>query len=247
MIAEDTIAFLDEFEYVRDLPSNYIKTQFEQIISPISGGRVLDMGCGPVGDYWALGYAHRVDSITYFDKNPEFIDFLRRRFDTLSPESLKMLYSPTISYLKDAGLAPATADEIFHAENLLRTYSGVYEFDFLEGNNLERFDHVIALEALEVVHSARQLKKALSTVRALLNDSGVLRGVLIRFESLTPKVSHCADNYVIGTLNPGAELFSSTATECGFKIKRVEAIPTGLGGNYTEAVLFELCASSVQD
>lgn len=139
--------------YIFDPITSNRKAVFEKVIAKIpDGSRVLDLGSGPIGHYWSLGYAHKVRSISYWDRSEKFLGELQSEINSLSPEYLQAHFADTIAFLKSSKIIPSLSYEKI-CEDMISKIDSIQKFDFLADSTEEKFDAVVCIESMECVNS----------------------------------------------------------------------------------------------
>ena len=200
-----------------DFPlTKYGQMIFREVIRKITGDDVLDLGCGSVGHYWALGYMGRVKSITCVDYSAANIDLLTSTLATLTPEFLQFYYDDTIQFLQaEQFLSPnSTYEEL--AEQLITTCTRALVADFKQDLSfLGTFDTVVALEAIEC---------------------GVFAGVITPYDTKNAYAQMFIDRGVSGNLNPQLADVKAALLQADFQQVQVRPMATHIY-NYSQSLL----------
>lgn len=226
------------FDYIHNPISPYRKKIFEKVIATIQGGDVLDLGCGQVGHYWAMGYALRAHSLTFSDYSPENIAAQSHHIALLTPDVLVEQFNDTLSYLTAIHCipnSPTTPRDI--ATAILSNTKAITAFDFLRDSGPPQFDHILAIESLECVNSEQDLRVALRTAVHLLNPGGHLAVAVLRYDQVTETTETLVQERLGGLLNPSAEVFKRVLTQVPHRSHVIEMLTDIEIANYSSGYI----------
>ena len=211
--------------------------QFRRVVSRVEGPDVLDLGCGFTGYYWAMGYAHKANSISFYDVVPENIEALTNYIEMLSPEDVEANFSETIEFLRDESIIPAnmSAEEI--VENLISKTADIQVFDFLSDQTNQAFDTVMALQAIEINDTYEEFVQSLNNVKTMLKPGGQFIGIILPYDEVLPIT---ADEIAIrkeGRLNPKYDDVVKAFKESDLELSEIDTFDTKQY-NYRTAIVF---------
>ena len=221
-----------------DFPlTKYGQMIFREVIRKITGDDVLDLGCGSVGHYWALGYMGRVKSITCVDSSAANIDLLTSTLATLTPEFLQFYYDDTIQFLQAEQFLPANSTYEELAEQLITTCTRALVADFKQDLSfLGTFDTVVALEAIECVDTQEEFLHVVRAIHQLLRPGGVFAGVITPYDTKNAYAQMFIDRGVSGNLNPQLADVKAALLQADFQQVQVRPMATHIY-NYSQSLL----------
>jgi SAM-dependent methyltransferase len=225
------------FDYIYEPPNTLKQAVFTHLMTKITHGQILDLGCGKAGLYWSLGYIQRVEQVTFFDYQAEHVAFLHTMLNELSAEQLERNYGAAVSFLQAQQLLipPYSYEEL--AEELVTKIVAIQPFNFLSDSPQERYDVVLCLQSIECVNTQNELDRALQTIRKLLKPGGMCLGSVLRYR----QSSHFTDKLIAakldGSLNPTAEQLQHALLKNGFQHIHLDRIAI-VGQPYHELILF---------
>jgi cyclopropane fatty-acyl-phospholipid synthase-like methyltransferase len=227
----------DNYQYFYRPMSVMRAEKFSRILSQIKGGDVLDLGCGQAGHYWALAYAHRVNSISFYDVVEENIAEQLMSIENLSPEFIEENLMETVDYLRDKGYLPAnlSLDEI--AENIITKTKDIRVFDFVSDTVDKKFNYIMAMESIEIADTYDDFVQSLKNAKSMLKDDGLFLGIILPYDELLPFTQDAINIKREGVLNPGIEETKQAFAEAGLKLEALETYET-LQPNYSTAICF---------
>jgi SAM-dependent methyltransferase len=225
------------FDYISEPPQELKQAVFTQLITNITHGQVLDLGCGKAGLYWSLGYIQRVEQVTFFDYWDENIAFLHTSLNALSGVQLEKDYGAVISFLRGQQLLSSPFSYEALAEELVTKIVAIQPFDFLSERTQERYDVVLCLQSIECVNTQDELERALTTMRNLLLPGGVCLGSVLRYQRRSAFTDKLIAAKLDGALNPSAELLEDALLKNGFQQINLHSIAAP-GQHYHELILF---------
>lgn len=229
---------MDEACYVFDPITSNRKAVFEKIIAKIpDNSRVLDLGSGTIGYYWSLGYAHKVRSISYWDRSEKFLGELRSEINSLAPEHLRAHFSGTIEFLKNSKIIPSLSYEKI-CENMISKIDDIQQFDFLTDRTEKEFDAVVCIESMECVNSKDELDVAAKNIAHILNPEGILLAFVLRYDAMDDRVRDSIKHTTDGLLNPTEDMLRKALQKHFSAIHIVREERTNLH-NYSEALFIE--------
>jgi len=199
-------------------------------------GKVLDLGCGQLGHYWAMAYAEDVEKICYFDLKERNVKNLCRRIETISPEKLEEKFSEELKFLTDNGFTSNSPNKI--AKDIVTKSAGFEQFDFLKDRSNQKFDYILCIESIECVSDYKELQKALSNIKRLLAPEGGIRGVTLQYINKTSSVKQLIEDDMEGEMNPSKEDLVSALDEAGFQHINVETTKAENAENYSQMIFF---------
>jgi len=225
------------FDYISEPPHALKQAVFTHLLTKITHGQLLDLGCGKAGLYWSLGYIQRVEQVTFFDYWDENIAFLHTALNELSANQLEQDYGAVIPFLREKQLLTSPFSYEALAEELVTKIVDIQPFDFLQDTSPERYDAVLCLQSLECVNTQDELEQALTTIRTLLKPGGMCLGSVLRYQ----QKSHFTDQLIAarleGMLNPTTEELEHALLKKNFQQITLHCIPIA-GQNYHELFLF---------
>ena len=222
-------------------PTNFPLTKhgqmiFREVIRNIAGGDVLDLGCGSVSHYWALGYVWRVKSVTGVDYSEASIASLSSTLATLTPEFLQSHYEDTIQFLQAVQLLNPTLayDEL--AERLITTCT-CQVADFKQDLSfLGTFDYVLALESIGCVDTQEEFLQVVQNIHRLLTPKGVFVGVITPYDTKDQYTRMFIEQGVEGNLNPQLDDVEAAFIRARFQQVDVKPIATRIY-NYSQSLV----------
>ncbi|HVO29077.1 MAG TPA: hypothetical protein VMT81_03795 [Candidatus Paceibacterota bacterium] len=209
---------------------------FKHLIRHVVGADVLDIGCGEIGYYWAMAYAHKVRSISFCDKNALNLKHLQRALDIFSPEFIAEYHADTMDFLKKEHIVPENYAFAAVAEDLLSKIKSIATCDFTKLGGTSRFDTILSVEAIECVDALSEFRNAMRSVYAVLNPGGLFLMAITPYDKMTDKVREYIDSGVEGKLNPGIVAAESELKSAGFTLETMETLPTGID-NYSTTII----------
>lgn len=225
------------FDYIYEPPQQLKQAVFMHLITKITHGQVLDLGCGKAGLYWSLGYIQRVELVTFFDYWAENIAFLYRSINELSGVQLEKEYGAVVSFLQAQQLLSVPFSYEAFAEELVTKIVDIQRFDFLSESTQERYDAVLCLQSLECVNTQDELDRALTMIRKLLKPGGMCLGSVLRYQQRSIFTDKLIAAKLDGALNPTAEQLHHALLKNGFEQISLHNI-AATGQNYHELILF---------
>lgn len=210
------------FDYVRGPISQRSQNVFAQLIAPITGGAVADIGCGANAYYWAMGYVQRVQSITFADRSSTFLQNLRDSLAGLATANVGEDLNATVQHLKQAGLVDAAAT----VSSLCSQTSSMADFQVYDlagaGPTLGRFDYVLCLGSLGCVDNEEQLAKAVQAISEMLKPGGKLHAIWTPYKQRDALADAFIEAGIDGRLNPGLKQFEDALSRCGLNVELLE-------------------------
>lgn len=195
------------FDYIYDSITSFRKRIFLEVIASIDGGDVLDLGCGQVGHYWALGYAHKAKSLSFYDYSAVNIAEQQRVIDMVSPASLEEQFTDTLAFLKESKLLPSELTYTEIAQMLINKTEECKQFNFLEGTSNRTFDHIVAIESLECVDTEDDFIHSMGAAMKLLKPRGHLAMVALTYDTQEAYIDDLIASQLEGALNPNRTIF----------------------------------------
>lgn len=237
MSASTFIDTADNYQYIFRPLTHIRKEKFKRIVSQIDGGDVLDLGCGQTGHYWALGYAHKVDSIAFYDVVEENINEQIVNIENLSPDFIDENFQNTLDFLKAEEIIPEDMTSRDIAENIISKTADIRTFDFSNDRTDDTFDIILAMESVEIADNYEQFVATLKNVRSMLRPGGKFIGLILPYGDLLPSTQEQINIRREGRLNPGMEMTLRGFSDAGLRMDKVETYAT-MQQNYEEAICF---------
>ncbi|MDE1171625.1 MAG: methyltransferase domain-containing protein [Verrucomicrobium sp.] len=227
----------DNYQYMFRPLSHMRREKFKRIVARVGGGDVLDLGCGQAGHYWAMGYAHKADSLSFYDIVPENIAEQQASIETLSPDFLAESFGETLGFLGAEGIIPQPVDPQSIAENIVGKTVDVRVFNFIHDKADRQFDFVMAMESIEIADTYAEFVSSLRTAKSLLKPGGLFLGVILPYDVLLPTTQEQISIKREGILNPRVEETRQAFSDAGWNLEALETYKT-LQANYDEAICF---------
>jgi SAM-dependent methyltransferase len=231
------------FDYVQGPVTSRSKSVFSRLIAPITGGNVLDLGCGANAFFWALGYAERAQSIVFADRNDLFLASLRSKLLSMSKQRSPD-FVPVMNYLVETSLVGKQSNQETISDEILKK-SRFEKFDFLSAEVPDsQFDFILALGSLGCTDSQEQLVELLTRIEQMLAPGGRLHAIWTPYRQRDDLAQAFIDTGIDGTLNPGLPAFESALERTCLEILTLEqaavAPADGFYSNYLEPI-FLIC------
>jgi len=225
------------FEYIYQYPNEIKQRVFTQIISQITHGHVLDLGCGKAGLYWSLGYIQRVEQVAFFDYWADNCAFLQTSLNELSAGQLEKDYHRVASFLQTRQLLHPSCSFEELAEEIVTRMGDIRSFDFLTDMVQDRYDFILCLQSLECVSDTTELEQAIAQIHTMLHPGGTCLGTVLRYHSRTDFTEQLIAVKLDGQLNPPAELLEAAFRRNSFSQVALQniSIPES---SYNEMLLF---------
>lgn len=227
----------DNYQYFFQPMSLMRREKFARILSKIKGGDVLDLGCGQAGHYWAIAYAHRVNSISFYDVVEENIAEQLMSIENLSPEFIEDNLMDTIDHLKNEGDLPANMSVEEIAENIITKTKDIRVFNFVTDNVDKKFDYIMAMESIEIADTYEDYVSSLKNAKSMLKDDGLFLGIILPYDKLLPFTQDAIDIMREGVLNPDVEETKKAFADAGLKLEALDTYQTEQP-NYSTAICF---------
>lgn len=227
----------DNYQYIFRPLSHMRREKFKRIVGRIEGGDILDLGCGQAGHYWAMGYAHKADSLSFYDVVDENIAEQISNIETLSPEFIDTHFTETLDFLYGEKILPRDIGATEIAQNIVGKTVDIQVFDFVNSKVDRQFDTILAMESVEIADSYEDFVKTLKNVKTMLRPGGLFLGVTLPYDELLPTTQEQIDIRREGILNPGVEETRQAFTDAGWFLERLETYKT-LQPNYEDAICF---------
>jgi 2-polyprenyl-3-methyl-5-hydroxy-6-metoxy-1,4-benzoquinol methylase len=232
------------FDYIYEPPQLLKQVVFTHLLSRITHGCLLDLGCGKAALYWSLGYIQHVEQVTFFDYRDENITFLHTALNELSGPRLEKDYGAVISFLRRQQLLDTSCSHEMLAEELVTKVVDCQAFDFLVASVQASYDYVLCLQSIECVNTPDELDLALLTIKKLLKAGGMCLGSVLRYQQRNRFTDALIAAKLDGQLNPSAELLEHALLKNGFQQVNLQRIDV-TGQPYHELLLFTAtCESS---
>jgi 2-polyprenyl-3-methyl-5-hydroxy-6-metoxy-1,4-benzoquinol methylase len=226
------------FDFIYEPITPFRKLIFENLISRVSGQKVLDLGCGQVGHYWALGYSDRVKTIDFLDYHQTNIDILSEKIASINPEKLERKFADTINFLKDSKIISLqNYQEI--AFNLVSKVRQTEVFDFLKDILAEKYDTILAIESLECVNSKEDFILALNNTAKLLEPKGRLLALVLRYNLPDNYTHKLISEKMEGGLNPDQKQLEKMFKNSDLSLNWIKTVAVPELHNYPEAIFLE--------
>lgn len=184
------------------------------------GADVLDIGCGAVGFYWALGYLGKVASVSFGDGNPEILGRLAARVDALTPEGLERDFGAW-DWAGGAGYEEWLA--ALHGKIV-----SVAPVDAL-GEAGAVYGALVAVELFECAQDEDELARMAAFCAGSLAPGGRLVGCCLNFQEWTETLALLARERQAGPVNPDAAMLRGVLEKAGFAVTVMDTRETGMG------------------
>jgi hypothetical protein len=224
------------FDYVYQPITKLSQLVFQELISKINGGSVLDLGCGQVGHYWAMGYITKASQVSFLDYHCQNIDRLAEIIYNSDPSSFEQSFSTTVDYLKTEQIVDAnfTVESLFL--QLIQKTSHVDTFDFVEQSHPDQFDHILAVESIECVDTKLDFIQVLNNLSSMLNPLGTVHALILKYDKKTEATETSIGQKMEGGFNPNLP----TVLDC-FEASKLQLVYTNQVvlndlHNYPEAI-----------
>lgn len=232
---EDLIALA--FDYVKDGLTDRSIHIFSRLLSDVAGLRVLDLGCGANGYYWALSYVQSAEEIIFVDRSAKYLERFQKELKQLT-ESRGNHFDSTITFLKNSGRIEdsASANQLFRA---LTEKSKFVCANFTKDKlPVENLDHVLALGSLGCVESHKELCKLIEQIYSSLKVGGKLHAIWTPYKERDEMAQFFIDEGIDGALNPKLEDFVSAFLVSQFEtdkvlIEQIDYTKTATTGSYS--------------
>lgn len=224
--------------------SDYRRKVFQECGSLFENlqGDILDFGCGIAGLYWALGYIHKVSTLSFLDRSPLALDDLRNQLSNTSPQMIEENFAPTLDELEASFSSKKSWQRDLLAEYIEQKSSLIIEEDFLRAETATRhkrqFDGIISIQALQCVNSYLELVSACTNIRLMLKDSGRLIGVTLRYSEATNRIKTLIQHGHEGSLNPNPMNLAGALDEAGFEVKMLKTVPVANLESHHQMIIF---------
>lgn len=183
--------------------------------------KILDLGSGPIGYYWAMAYAHKVNSIHFFDSNEEFLKASSHTINILNPAYFEKNFTTTIEYFQankllqyDEAKIPTLLEHIITKIQAPEVYNFLYP-----PKQKNYFDVVLAIESIECVDSIAQLETVIKNIHTLLKPGGSLLQYSLQYSLESIEVVSSIQHGTEGRLNPSYNLSMEILRQTGFTIQ----------------------------
>ncbi len=190
------------FEYVYEPITELSKMVFQELVKNISSGSVLDLGCGQIGHYWAMGYIDKVSQVSFLDYHSQNIDRQADIIFNSNPIDFEKGFSSTLDYLKTEKFVNTTFDIETLFSELIQKTSQVCIYDFLKASKATEYDHILAIESIECVNTKREFIKVLNNIYTMLNPNGVLHASILRYDQKNQDTENLINQKMEGGFNP---------------------------------------------
>jgi hypothetical protein len=230
---------MDNFDFMYQ-PINLIRiATFKDLISKVKGDKVLDLGCGAVGHYWALAYIHQVQYVDMVDCNSEFVDALSEIVNCITPEYLEQNFEDTVEFLKNNQSIPVDQNYYTLAENLVTKINDIKVFDFLKDSLKTKYDIVLAMQSIECVDDENQFLVAINQTANLLELNGIALIQVLRYRSVTDYTQGLIDQKMEGILNPDIIMIQELFGNSKLQIDDIKIINLGETVNHNETIFIQ--------
>lgn len=229
----------DYFSYVKGEPSEFVKRIYwKKVINEIDHGKVLDLGTGSVGHYWALGYISDIEEVHLTDNNQQLLEDLRNKLNKISSDKIEKDFSKTLDFLREKEILSEEVSSEDLASQIFRK-SRVRKLDFKENHATEDYDFAVSMESIGCVNSETQFQKAVSSTYRSLKYGGTMIGVADVYEEGHEYVKQLKNQGLESDLNPGAEEFREKLENAGFSEIKVEEYSGDFCPGYTKILFFK--------
>lgn len=226
-------------EYIYWPLSSNKRLVFDRVIRHVNGGDVLDLGCGEAGLYWALGYAQKVNSLSFYDINKDHLDALSAQLEKISPEDLDGNFSDTLEWLARENIIGAGSHE-FIAASMVEKTDVIKLYNFKEDQTERQFDTVLCIESLQVADTQDGLNALVVNAASLVKTGGQMIGISWRYNARTEHTDNLIAMQYDGLLNPDLSSFNIAFDEAGLDIEELCLVQTPDVSNYHNAILFRV-------
>lgn len=218
-------------EYVFLPISEYRRLVFDKLIMPLPGGKMADIGCGPIGWYWSLGYIHKATELDFYDINTAFLQRSLEGVYQLTPDWLHEEVSSTIDYLDNKGISArdiARSAAVLHCRGLIHNIH--------EKPLPKKVDSLLAIESIEIVDTEYELRTVIENCIDSLLPGGVFSFSVARFNSADETIIELQSQQLEGKLNPTLSQIEAIIENCAVSVEYVEqhTVPEK---NYEEVIL----------
>lgn len=214
------------------------RLMIDRVMGDVTGPDVLDLGCGEAGLYWALTYAARVKTLSFYDLDESATENLLRQLDDISPDYLERHFADTVRYAAGAGVIGANVSYDDLARALIEKTREIRAFDFRCDNGDSRFDTILSLESLQVADTQEQLSAQIRNAAAMLKQGGKILGIGWCYDRLDADTEMLIGLRSFGRLNPSAQHYQAAFTDAGLTVTRLETVPTPEIHNFGTSVIF---------
>ncbi|MDE1171627.1 MAG: methyltransferase domain-containing protein [Verrucomicrobium sp.] len=190
------------------------------------GASVLDLGCGAVGFYWALGYLRKAAALRFADRNEAVLAGLAARLDQLTPAMLERDFAD----VPPSGLSRETWLEKLHA------VADVAQIDALEAGE-GTYGALLAVELLECAQDEEELRRIASFCAARLVPGGRLIGCTLDYVAWTPSLEALARERLAGRVRIEEKTLRQAIEDAGLKVADWSVFSTGME-NHPRAYFF---------
>jgi cyclopropane fatty-acyl-phospholipid synthase-like methyltransferase len=226
------------FDFIYEPITPFRKLIFNKLISKVRGQKILDLGCGQVGHYWAFGYQDKVEMIDFLDYHQTNIEILSEKITSINPEKLEQNFADTIKFLKDSKtISLQSYQEITF--NLVSKVRQIETFNFLKDKWTEKYDTILAIESLECVNTEEDFILALNNTAKLLEKNGKLLALILRYNLPDNYTKKLISEKMEGGLNPNQKQLEKMFENSDLSLDWIKNIPVPELHNYPEAIFLE--------
>lgn len=226
------------FNFIYEPVTPFRKLIFEKLVSKVKGQKILDLGCGQVGHYWALGYCDKVEIIDFLDYHESNIQILSEKIATLDPPLIQQNFADTIRFLHDSNIINnQNYEEI--AFNLVSKVQHQEVFNFLKDQWNQKYDTVLAIESLECVDTEEDFILALNNTAKLLKPNGKLLALVLRYNLGDDYTNKLILEKMEGGLNPNEKKLKELFKKSNLELSWIQTILVPELHNYSEAIFLE--------
>ena len=226
------------FDFIYEPITPFRKLIFEKLVSKVKGQKILDLGCGQVGHYWALGYCGKIQTVDFLDYHDSNIQILSEKIATLDPLVVEENFSDTIKFLHDSKIINnQNYQEI--AFNLVSKIQHQEVFNFLKDQWNQKYDTVLAIESLECVNTEEEFILALNNTAKLLKPNGKLLALVLRYKVGDDYTNKLISDKMEGSLNPDQEKLKKLFQKSNLELSWIQTIYVPELHNYPEAIFLE--------
>lgn len=214
------------------------RLMIDRVMGQVTGPDVLDIGCGEAGLYWALTYASKIKSMSFYDLDKDATDTLLRQLDEISPDYLERHFSDTVNYAKAQNVLAANISFDDLAISLIEKTHSVRPFNFRQDKSDERFDTILSLESLQVADTQEELSNQVANTASMLKSGGKILGIGWCYDRLDAETEMLIRLKSFGRLNPSARQYETAFAAAGLTVTQMETIVTTEIHNFSRAVIF---------
>jgi len=227
------------FDFIYEPITGYRMLIFEKIISKVTGKKILDLGCGQIGHYWALGYSSKVELIDFFDLKEENITALSKEISILNPDLIEENFFDTVEFLKNHLIINRNLTSKDLALSIISKTRNITNFNFLSSSTNQKYDTILAIECIECVNTKAEFILALNNISRLLGKNSKLLCLILRYDEQTDETLRQVELRMEGLLNPNQKLVEEMFSASKLKLNWIESCKEINLYNYSEGIFLE--------